>query len=231
MENNYFEFIPPELIDIICLYLNYTESVVLSSIFDIKVNFQFLLSDKYPAFYQIVKVVKEKDIKYRNYSYDSAYDLINLVEIYALSKSIIINFRSENLDIIYEIRKNNIYVENIMDILGSYIIINKKGKEYVYKYKPYFPNIKYGEESFNLACSRYTNDLESEIDYYNRTVDFILRQSALCSIFLFVLINKKLINEYKDKIINFKLLDYNNIDIIIREKIILQYIINFINSI
>ena len=62
MDDYYFYLIPKELIQLISYYWNYTESVIIRDIFAIEVNYQYLLSIKYPGFYEIVKTIKSNNI-------------------------------------------------------------------------------------------------------------------------------------------------------------------------
>ena len=48
--DNYLSFVPSELLDIISLYLNYTESVILLKFSGKTINYEYLLREKYPAF-------------------------------------------------------------------------------------------------------------------------------------------------------------------------------------
>src|SRR6266496_4185548 len=81
MEPYFFSFLPSELNNIICYYLTYNESLVVSKLFKLKINYLPLLIEKYPAMYKIIKELKEKDLKYRDYPYSEAYDLMGLIEL------------------------------------------------------------------------------------------------------------------------------------------------------
>jgi len=77
---DYLSSIPSELLNILGLYLNYNETLVLRSIFPVKFNYQYLLSEKYPGFYQIFNTVKKRDVKYESMAYEEAYEIIDLTE-------------------------------------------------------------------------------------------------------------------------------------------------------
>jgi hypothetical protein len=66
--------IPQELINILACYLEYNESIILIESIAIKVQFEYLLLEKYPAFYHILTLCKTHDRYYRNnYTYEQGY--------------------------------------------------------------------------------------------------------------------------------------------------------------
>jgi hypothetical protein len=64
----YLTNIPSELNNIIALYLNYTETIIIRNIYKIKVNYQYLLSENFPGFYQMFTDIGfdiYRNLKYR----------------------------------------------------------------------------------------------------------------------------------------------------------------------
>ena len=247
---NYLELLPSELITIISLYLNYNEIKINLENFD--VDYRYLLSENYPAFYEIIYHLKNNDTVNKNYDYEEGYNLMNLVETLIYNKQFeieegkISNFRTNNIDDFMNIIYTFIIdILNIRDILASYNrIINQSELSKLFKYRKYFPNVDEINQNFVTACNDYIyydevtlQDLiDSYINYANNTHE---SKNILYRIFLNILENEQLIGDYKDKIINLIINKYTDLNEkvgkrnkdIQNELIIHQYIINYINKI
>jgi len=60
---NYFNLITLELTHVICDYLDYTEASIIESIFDININYEYLLNVNFSAFYEIIKILINEECK------------------------------------------------------------------------------------------------------------------------------------------------------------------------
>jgi hypothetical protein len=239
---NYLENIPSELNNIIGLYLNYNETLVLWDLFNIKINYQYLLSENFPGFYQMFRIVKTNDVKYQEMSYEKAYDIINLAEL--VVRRIIHghnSLRTTNIDeisdIIYE-NQIDTKVLIISDIITSYNIItigpnlnlglNKKYKSYI----PNIPGIDM-DTYFLGACGNYSISYEHNISgdnllkYIDLTFDYIenngLDITDLLEVYLIILDNPKYVDIIKDKLS--KIVPTNN------TLLLYWYIIEYIENI
>ena len=77
---SYLNYLYQDLIDVISTYLDYTSLSILESEYKFQINYEVLLRNRYPAFYEMLKIVKENDTKYKNYPYDQAYNLMKDIE-------------------------------------------------------------------------------------------------------------------------------------------------------
>src|SRR6266496_3070828 len=168
----YFSFLPSELINVIGTYLDYNECLIISKNLEISLDYNYLLSNNYPIFYMIIKELKEKDVKYRNYPYEKGYSLCNLIdryyEFYEDYEAIKI-FHSNNYDKFIGRGMFNIEIREFNDIIESYKIMHQEND--LYKYKEYFPDIINGDDSFESACFeyKYSTGIDQIIENYNNT--------------------------------------------------------------
>ena len=154
---SYLNYLYQDLIDVISTYLDYTSLNILESEYKFKINYESLLRNRYPAFYKMLKFVKENDIKYKNYPYDQAYNLmkdieefliIMLEETYEESKkkdnpfiniSLTNKIESIGYDIntivendidefITTIYDNSLHFDDLLDIISSYTLLNPKSE-------------------------------------------------------------------------------------------------------
>ena len=174
---NYFQLVPQELINEVCFYLDYNESLIIRELFAVKVNYLPLLAEKYPGFYQIIKDLRTHDVKYESLTFEEAYLQINLLNSYLeyakSGEDLIVlqftNIKSKDPDdiknILYE---NDIWIGKLRDIIASHSIIEQritkmlKQSEY-YKYRNYFPCLPNMDDEFTYACD--------EFDYYKTRLD------------------------------------------------------------
>ena len=248
---NYLEILPSELINIIALYLNYNE--IKLKLENFSIDYRYLLSENYPAFYKIIYHLKNNDTVNKKYDYEEGYNLMNLVETLISHKKssfydkLILNTRTNDIDKFISIFYNyNIYFPSIEEIISSYSMLTEKSDmSHLFKYRKYFPNIATVNDDFYYACRDYIyyeqTSLQNLISSYSDLIDNDAHESRkiLCRIFLSILENKELIKEYKDKIINLEVNKYIYIDEhrvkkdhidIQNEQIIHQYIINYLNE-
>ena len=240
---NYVNLIPNELINNICIYLDYTQATIIEMEFNIDINYGYLLYIKYPAFYKILKILQLKDIKYKEYPYREPYDVINLVEKILKYDNMYISInglRSENIndfkqtiydgEYVYKYAKN-INMKDIDDILTSYNVLVKQNNIYS-KYQRYFPDIEGGENLFfdvaqefypeviNIKCLIF----EYESDKF-KTIPLPL--IVLYQIYLYILVKNDIDEEDRKALLSL-LRTYNNSPIKNNEKIMLMYIKDFI---
>jgi hypothetical protein len=242
---SYFNLIPQELNDEVCFYLDYNESLILQDLFNIKINYQRLLSLKFPGFYKMIKELKEKDVKYINFTYEKSYSLINSVSVY------LDNLRNEGgylkydklaSDKIEEVKialfSNNIFLPEIKDILASHEMTvsseilgikyyKYKNREY-YKYKNYFPDIVGIENTFINACDEFI--------YYKNNLQSLSKKihinGTYCILLLYVLDTPEITAEIKKKILE----DYNpnrklkefSLETVNTGRILWQYILKYL---
>src|SRR5579863_6086172 len=158
---NYLNLIPTELHTEIGLYIDYIDSNKLRETFGINLNYQYLLSVKFPAFYIIVKTVKERAINYKDYPYSEAYDLIHLVKVYLQYRHIEESKHRDPLyydeDMLYEddiseftgyIFDLDVNVKNIKDICSAYNTIIEQIHPELYTLRSEFPNIDNIDDDF-----------------------------------------------------------------------------------
>ena len=237
---SYFDCIPDELLSIISLYLSYDEIIELENIFNLKINYQYLLFNKYPAFFNIINVLRNNDERYSNYSFKHAYNLINLVVVsktHKQSPSNKVGLTTSNVDEFYRlITDEALDIGNIIDLLSAYTLITDRSeRSKLYEYRKYFPNIGSSDRLFLWTVDDYISHKKVTMDklinsYNNESLcDYLI---TLYRIFLHILNDKSLIKDYGIKIINLKILQnelapnkhyYNQL-------ITHQYIINYINK-
>ena len=239
---SYFDCIPDDLLNLISLYISHNELIELENTFNLKINYQYLLSHKYPAFFNIINTLRNNDERYSNYSFKQGYELINLIEMLIEHKQYEprfskINLSTSNVDEFHRlIIDEALDIGNIIDLLSAYTLISDRSeKSKLYKYRKYFPNIESSDQIFLSTIDdymRYNNvTMDKLINSYNgkSLCDY---QITLYRIFLHILMNKSLIKDYGIKIINLKILQnelapnkhyYNQL-------ITHQYIINYINK-
>lgn len=238
--SNYFEFIPPELLNVILLNLNYTESSLLDEMYNLKLDYKILLIDKYPGYYQIVKTVKEKDFKYRNYNYENAYDEIIQFEIY-LKEVNNIDLRNYLQDITEETINKFIQLcfsgltrvpIKIEGILTDYSIITEPSSRTInfYKYKRMFPNIHNLENYLNSAIDEYSEELDTVSNIYLEEYSVYNKAVQLVIIYLAILEKPELIDRYKDYILNLRVMTNDNLLIDDDHFVLYSYIKNYIKN-
>jgi len=146
---SYLSSLPTELHQIIFLYLNHIDIIKLRSLYKIKVNFQYLVSVKYPGFYEIFKTVKEKAPDYYDFSYEKGHNLIyKFICCYIENKDrpFVRNLSFSNIDDISEILYDLPNTSELSDILVAYELINpldylKSRTNRFYKYRIELPDI------------------------------------------------------------------------------------------
>ena len=253
--DTYLELLPQELINIISSYLDYTEVSILEQEFGLKVNYQLLVYTNHPAFGKILKLLKEKDIKWKDYPYSKAYDLMNLIEKYVrfeIEDSTVRPNIKRGIEEGEYLRTDNIsnfinfildaylMIGDMDDVISSYFMLTEKKGNDLRRYKILFPNITDGETIINSAYADYPyfNSLDETIVHFNESkgqtdLDPLV---ALYIIFIYVLDHLDTLDEYKDKIIKIdpsqKVTDnfvpYNERFLSI--KIVYQHIIEFIRA-
>ena len=254
---NYLELLPQELINIISLYLDYTETSILEQEFRLLVNYQLLLYENYPAFSKIIKVLKENGIKWKNYPLDRAYGLITSVEkyiIFELTDSQIRPGVVLQISDGEDLRTDNIsnfisffidaypMIADMDNIISSYFMLTEKKEGDVIKHKVLFPDIRDGDAMLNSAYQDYPcycNSLDTMIEHFNEFKDNTDSDSliALYVIFIYVLDHLDTLDQYKDKIIKINphqpviygtIVTYN--EQFVNIKIVYQHIIQFIKG-
>ena len=256
--DTYLELLPPELINVISLYLDYTEISILEQEFGSRINYQLLLTENYPAFSKIIKILKEKDIKWRNYPYDMAYDLITLTEKYIRFEiddmkihpdinremrywEADIDIRTDDISKFFaSVKDTYLMIGDMSNILSSYSILTDKKEKELKKYKLLFPNIKDGDTILDGAYNEHSphNSLDMTIARFNEYKDdnSIDPLIELYMIFIYVLEHLDTLDQYKDKIIKInpnqpvkeRQVGYNEQSLNI--KIVYQHIIEFIRA-
>ena len=251
--DNYLDLLPQELINVISLYLDYTETSILEQEFNFRVDYQLLLTERYPAFSKIIKSLKETDIKWKSYPYDRAYDLITLIENYIKfeiedSKTWPdINIGTHNtIEFLEFIFDCNLMIGDMHNILSSYNILVEKKDEYLKKYKILFPNIKdkdiilnsVYEDHYRYSYSYGDNYLDYIITHFNRSKGAATTQPliSLYIIFIYVVEHLDTLDQYKDKIFKInpnqevtdKFVPYN--EQFLNIKIVYRHIIQFIKA-
>jgi len=222
---SYVELLPDDLLTEICYYLNYTQSILVIEIFNysemrtIDINYNYLLKSKYPGFYKLFTLVKSKDIRYRNYGLEKAYELINNLSSYIrvfksyikIYNKLIVSDNPEDINILV-ILKQIKFVE-IEDMVCSYNIIIRNTSNLIpdkyfsklYKYKVYFPNIPNSNKYFKKACIEH---MSIQVNFNTQIYDLssISRSSVeyedklyslLYSIFLEILIEPSIIKNLR----------------------------------
>lgn len=240
---SYLELIPSELVHIILLYVEYTPSVILKNIYNLDIDYKYLLRLKYRNFYDLIQVIKTNDRKYENYSYERAYQLINLIEDYVsinyngthtsnYKNRILRLLRYDDINNIIDfIEDNDINVEEIYDIISAYKLVNIKNNplsKNIQEYKQYLPPVKYSDYFLAFAINQYTSNINETIDRIKRIVFNDPRGATINMIILFLslLDQPHLISEYKNKIKDMRLTLFNGKRFNLL--IIYQAIINYI---
>jgi hypothetical protein len=102
------------------------------------------------------------NIKYRDYSYESTYNLINIVDIYIVTKNPGYYYANtlQELNVIQLLNYHQLEYANIpefQDILTNYVnlLTNDKRLGELYKYRIYFPILTGSDSNFRLACNHY----------------------------------------------------------------------------
>ena len=254
--DNYLELLPQELINVISLYLDYTETSILEQEFKLLVNYQLLLYENYPAFSKIIKLLKENDIKWKNYPLDRAYGLITSIEKYikfeiegpqirpgaAREISNGEDLRTDNISnfISFSIDVHSI-IADMDNIVSSYFMLTERKEGDVIKHKVLFPDIRDGDVILNSAYEDYPyyyNSLDDMIERFDEFKDSTDSDSliALYVIFIYVLDHLDTLDQYKDKIILINpnqtpkkgIVIYN--EQFVNIKIVYQHIIQFIKA-
>ena len=244
--STYIEIISTELINLICYNLTYNETMILREDFNFNLNYQLFLSLKFPAFYKMVKTIKNEVLRYKNYTYEEAYRVIYLivdyseyliiksVSTYSYSKykSNIADLYNEDVeiffDIIYEIT-TYMQIENIKDIITSYLMItssNITGSKY-YKYRKYFPNITDIDDIFVYTCDEIMGYINNDNNILLININSGVIPENLCMSILYILLldDKSRIKEWKLLIHK---IDNNLIEMSIINMLIFSYIIKYI---
>ena len=139
---NYFNYINSDLINIIGLYLNYNVILLISNIFKIEFNYEYLLFTKYNAFYKIINFLKKEDVEYKNYSYERGFSVM-------ISNKKINNKNMINIDIFLKFFDDN-YIK-YSEIIDYKAIVNNITLYNEWKY--YFPLDK--KTILFEACRKY----------------------------------------------------------------------------
>ena len=246
--DNYLDLLPQELINTISSYLDYTEISILEQEFGSRINYQLLLTENYPALSKILKLLKEKDIKWKDYPYSKAYDSITLMDKYLrfrMKRGILhnenINTRTNSIpDFIDLISSFHTIISDINNMVSSYYILVEEIKKDLIKYKILFPNIKNGDVIINEAYEDYWNfnSLDNMIESFN----YFIRENDIYSIillyiiFIYILEHLDTLDEYKDKIIKIDVTQKSSKKIVYYDdqffsaEIVYQHIIEFIRA-
>lgn len=204
-QNTLISLLPSELLNEICLHLDYIDISIIIKLFSVNINYQYLLSNKYPAFYGIVNDLKKHSLQYKNYSYDTGYDLMSLVEMQLMDNisnpifgnvSTSSNIRTDNKEeFIDVVNENGLDVRELLDILAATDMLyleNIEATSY-YKYREYFPNFENSNDEFTIACSEYSSNIQTIREYINdfeESTHYFERIMSLYQIFLYILDNK-----------------------------------------
>jgi len=239
---SYFNNIPLDLINQICYNLTYTETLILREEFNFNLDYQYFFSNKYPGFYEIIKTVKNKTIRYRNYSYEEGYELIYLLldyleflknsDDYTFYNNLIKGIYTDDIEncylIVYDNDDNIKDIKNVKDIIASYNMLENEYEYEYYKYRKYFPNMFNMDDIFIDICAEInlyeTSDEQLLNDINSQTDDRLTFYLSVLYILLLEYENK--IPEWKILIkkLNMKKIKKKPINVIIY-----QYIKNLIN--
>ena len=103
----YFELIPNELINEIALYLDYQGTIKSRLILEEKyqkisgkplIGYELLLLKKFPGIHRVVKIVIQNAINWKSYTYERAYNLMNLLELFIKNQIIENNYEKIRLN-------------------------------------------------------------------------------------------------------------------------------------
>jgi hypothetical protein len=84
---NLINTIPQELIEIVSINLEYNDILNFTDTLELNVDFSYILSIKYPAFYIIISTCKKYHRYYKyNFTWESAYIIIENLDIYLYNK-------------------------------------------------------------------------------------------------------------------------------------------------
>jgi len=250
--STYFDILPIDLLNQICYNLTYTETIILREEFNFDLNYQSFLSLKFPAFYKIVGILKNKTIRYKKYSYEESYELMYLLLDYiedypGYDKSVIgkyfslvdyKNFQSnvytDNIEMFSKIIYDyDIWIKNLKDILVSYTMLNESnspGAIYVI-YRNYFPNLNDMDDIFLWACDETDFYIDNNnsillVKDLNNAVTEDHTSMLLSVLYILLLHDRNKIQEWK-----FLIKDIN-INIIEKSKttiLLYKYILKYIN--
>jgi hypothetical protein len=220
-----FQYIPQELVDILALYLNYTEFSIISQFFNLDTNYKLLLMTKYPPFYNLVTELSKIDVKYRDYNFRHGYDLMCRIELcyhmkrtgFGMSESTLVNLvydedgeqfpadamQDEDGDIYdfistcYELELHD---EELLEMSSMYDEYTRT--EDRMKYIKYFPNIPGGDESFMITTNDNIDMTIPELIKNYNTEKGPMKNIIWClyRIFFELLKDPKKITKHKDAI-------------------------------
>jgi hypothetical protein len=248
---NILIFIPQELTQILCSYLDYTYVQILEKYLNITVDYEELLRNEYPGLYKMVKRLKNEDITYKHYEYISAYRSVmdtekhmdyirNLPEQRLHSQEFLNSFNLRTSDVDKLNNTMSTYFLNHGDLKDIRAAYDKL--EVIDDKRLLFPNIPNGDRFYSSAATLYEYDKNKSLDYFIDTfsnklnyeserADYIVQ---LYQIFLYILNHLNNVMQIQVKLISVKSkflkLETTNYTLRQTAQIVYQHIMNFIND-
>src|SRR6266496_444317 len=121
MNYNFLNLLPDELINQIFVFLPQKQVSVISDVFGYKIDYQYLLSEVYPAFNEMIKILREKHERFKVFDYKLAYDQMVMLNVLLARLNIKINIYTKDVkDFIVEIVNGEIEINFIRNLISSY---------------------------------------------------------------------------------------------------------------
>jgi hypothetical protein len=120
-----FESVPQDLVSILGIYLDKNYLNILIKLFNLKFEYEVILSARYPVFFNVIYFLKIKYVKYHDYSYARAYELVNDTEKiidfkvkYGTVKKDIGNWSSSNRNYKPMVKISYVNYYNFIEMIG-----------------------------------------------------------------------------------------------------------------
>ena len=144
---NYLSEIPSELLHLTCSFLNYKNIQKLYKTLELNLDsipYETILSVKYPGFYHIIKTIKRENNSYKNYPWETGFELIDRIDRYIknIHDGEYCNVYSSNPEEIMDILIMGFKFNEVHDMTAAYTISLEYKDHKYYKFMKYMPIIQ-----------------------------------------------------------------------------------------
>ena len=219
---NYIDELPSELKCIIFSFLNYKYLIKVEKVFQIP--WEDILKIKYPGFYIIINTLKREFPVYKNYAWETAYELIDRIETYINKiiddekEKMVNDVKSEDPERVQEMLIMGFSFPETQDITAAYTLYTDINNINYIKYIKYMPKINginkilfpalneypiKNDEDIEDTIS-YIEDFKDRIDSLSDMTEFHEISLLLISLFLYILDNPDKSIKIKERLIKLR---------------------------
>ena len=234
-------------------FLNYKYLIKVEKVFQIP--WEDILKIKYPGFYIIINTLKREFPIYKNYAWETAYELIDRIETYIHRitdderEKMVNDVKSEDPERVQEMLIMGFSFPETQDITAAYTLYTDINNSNYIKYIKYMPKINGINNVLFPALNEYLikndddikdtieyiEDFKHRIDSRSDMTEFHEISKLLISLFLYMLDNPDKSMKIKERLMNLRFdissSSYRNHDRDVLSAIMIHnYIVEFFND-